>query len=489
MFEAAEVGRSVSKKEYERIEPDLQLRLLEAQREAAAAGIPVILIVAGVEGAGKGGVVNRLHTWLDTRGIETSAFWDRTDEESERPPFWRFVRRLPPRGSMAIFFGSWYSEPIVERAFGELGSGRFEKRLDQIAAFERMLVADGALIVKLWFHLPRKEQRKRLKKKDDRTRMPFVRRFAKRYSAFQEASETAIRKTDQGECPWHIVEATDRRYRDLATGYMLLRALRQRLDAEEGVDEPVRHTEVAVPEVATASRTILDHVDLTQSLELDVYDRELAALQDKLSRLSWKAWEQGHTTVAVFEGWDAAGKGGAIRRVTRAIDARVYRVIQVAAPTDEELAHHYLWRFWRQLPRAGQIAIYDRSWYGRVLVERVEGLTQRDDWMRAYGEINDFEESLCENGITLMKFWLHVSPEEQLARFEERQRDPTKRWKITDEDWRNREKRGEYEVAVNEMVTRTSTSHAPWTIVAGEDKRFARAQVVRAFVDRLSEDL
>lgn len=499
MFEAAEVGRTVSKKDWERIEPDLQIRLLRAQREAAAAGIAVIVIVAGVEGAGKGGVVNRLHRWLDTRGIETAAFWDRTDEERERPPLWRFVRKLPPRGSMSILFGSWYSEPIVDRAFGELSAGAFEKRLDQIAAFERMLVDGGALIVKLWYHLPRDEQRKRLKKKkkdSDKNhevapvaRMPFARRFAKRYSAFEDASETAIRKTDHGAAPWHIIEATNSRYRDLATGYTLLAALRRRLDIAGPEDGSSRHMEVAVPEVATATRTILDHVDLTQRLEHDVYERELKRLQDELNRLSWKAWEKRCTTVAVFEGWDAAGKGGAIRRVTRAIDARIYRVIQIAAPTDEELAHHYLWRFWRQLPRAGQTAIYDRSWYGRVLVERVEGLAQPDEWMRAYSEINDFEELLCQHGIVLIKFWLHVSAEEQLRRFEQRKLDPTKRWKITEEDWRNREKRDEYEAAVNEMVTRTSTSHAPWTLVAGDDKPFARVQVLRTFVDRLSDAL
>jgi polyphosphate:AMP phosphotransferase len=494
MFEAAEVGRKISKEEWERSEPDLQVRLLQAQREATAAGIPVIVIVSGVEGAGKGSVVNRFNSWLDTRGIETSAFWDKTDEERERPPSWRFVRRLPPRGSMAIFFGSWYSEPIVDRAFGEDSPERFERRLGRIEALERMLVDDGALLVKLWFHLPRKAQRKRLKEKKKRggdpgVRMPFARRFAKRYQTFLETSEVAIRKTDHGHAPWHIIEASNRRYRDLAAGYTLLQSLRHRLDEAGGQTPPLEHTPIRPPDVASASQTILDQVDLSASVERDAYERELDELQDELNRLSWKAWEKGVTTVAVFEGWDAAGKGGAIRRVTRAVDARIYRVIQVAAPTDEELAHHYMWRFSRQLPRAGHLAIYDRSWYGRVLVERVEGLARPDEWQRAYSEINDFERELCEHGIVLMKFWLQISPEEQLARFEERQQNPTKRWKITDEDWRNREKRAEYEEAVNEMVTRTSTARAPWVLVPGDDKLFARLEVLRTFVARLGEAL
>ena len=215
----------------------------------------------------------------------------------------------------------------------------------------------------------------------------------------------------------------------------------------------------------------------------------MVRLQGRLARLSRLANRQGRSTVAVFEGWDAAGKGGAIRRLTAPLDARLYRVTPIAAPTDEERAHHYLWRFWRAIPRAGLVSIYDRSWYGRVLVERVEGFAREDEWSRAYLEINDFEEQLARFGIIVVKYWLHISPEEQLRRFREREKTAWKRHKITEEDWRNRKRWSAYETAVGDMVARTSTAHAPWTLVPANDKKVARVEVLRTMVDRLSKAL
>jgi polyphosphate kinase 2 (PPK2 family) len=235
--------------------------------------------------------------------------------------------------------------------------------------------------------------------------------------------------------------------------------------------------------------TLLEHVDLTRSLDRKDYKERLGAAQERLYRLAWEMHRARRHVVGVFEGWDAAGKGGAIRRLTRAMDARLYRTLSVRAPTDEELAHHYLWRFWRHLPMRGYMVLYDRSWYGRVLVERVEGFAARHEWQRAYQEINDFEEQLVAHGTVLVKYWLHVSPEEQLERFRSRETTPWKMYKITDEDWRNREKRPAYEEAVNEMLARTSTEFAPWTLVAADDKRHARVQVIETFCDRLEASL
>ncbi len=215
----------------------------------------------------------------------------------------------------------------------------------------------------------------------------------------------------------------------------------------------------------------------------------LSKLQQEINELSWEAYKQRRSVVLVFEGVDAGGKGGAIRRITSAVDARLYRTMSVAAPTDEEKAHHYLWRFWRHVPRAGHMIIYDRSWYGRVLVERVEGFASEADWRRAYSEINEFEEQLVENGAILLKFWLQVSDEEQLRRFQDREDTPYKRYKITDEDWRNREKGPEYKSAVNEMVARTSTEHAPWTLVEGDDKPYARVKVLTTVCDAMRKAL
>jgi polyphosphate kinase 2 (PPK2 family) len=240
---------------------------------------------------------------------------------------------------------------------------------------------------------------------------------------------------------------------------------------------------------AKPGTTILSHVDLTRTLSPAEYRTQCAKWQGKLNRLAWEAKEKGLATVAVFEGWDAGGKGGAIRRIVEAVDARLYRIIPIAAPTDEELAQHYLWRFWRHLPRAGTFTIFDRSWYGRVLVERVEGFARPEEWSRAYAEINDFESQLVEHGVVLAKFWLHISREEQLRRFKEREGLAYKRHKITEEDWRNRKKWTAYEAAVNDMVAHTSTEYAPWTIVPGNCKRFARVAILKTLCRRLRQVL
>ncbi len=485
MFEAAEVGRRIGKKLYKEQEPGLHTALLDAQRRLRDAPFPVIVILSGVEGAGKGEVVNLLNKWLDNRGIRTHAFWDETDEEHQRPRYWRFWRALPPRGTVGIMFGSWYTQPIVDCVFGRLDADAYEHALHRIVEFEQLLVDDGALIVKFWFHLTEQEQHKRLKKEFGVKGSPLLKKFARHYDRFVEVSERAVRVTDTGPSPWYVIEADDRRYRDLTVGRTLLAALERRL-AQGGHAHPAPDKPPAPEPLSKDSAlTVLDQVDLKRTLTAREYDAQLARQQRRLYKLAWKARQQARNTVVVFEGWDAAGKGGAIRRVTAAMDARLYRVISVAAPTDEEKAQHYLWRFWRHVPRAGYATIYDRSWYGRVLVERVEGFARDREWRRAYQEINDFEEQLVEHGVVLVKFWIHISADEQLRRFREREAVQWKQHKITAEDWRNRARRDDYEAAVNDMVARTSTSHAPWTLVAGDDKRVARVEVLRTVCQRL----
>jgi polyphosphate:AMP phosphotransferase len=495
MFEAAELGRKVSKADYKAREPDLHTQLLDAQRLLRAANIPVIVIVSGVEGAGKGRIVSRLNQWLDARGIRTDAFWDQSDEEQDRPPFWRFWRALPPRGSIGILFGSWYTRPIIDRVFEREDDAGLDRSLGRIARFERMLSDDGALIVKFWFHLSKPEQRRRMKrdlKEGHKTlSTALAKKFSRHYDRFAAISERAIRATDSGQCPWYIIESSNGRYRDLTAGATLLEAIRARLagPATQTAADEVRQAQPCVPATPDAAATILDRVELSQRMTDADYHARLDQAQARLGTLSWAARQKRRNVVAVFEGWDAGGKGGAIRRVTAAMDARLYRVISVAAPTDEEKAQHYLWRFWRHVPRAGYVTIYDRSWYGRVLVERVEGFAQADEWMRAFREINEFEEQLVEHGAILLKFWLHMSKEEQLRRFQEREKTPWKLHKITDEDWRNRERWDEYKGAVNEMVTRTSTEFAPWTLVPGDDKKVARVAVLETFCERIEAAL
>ncbi|WP_462322119.1 polyphosphate:AMP phosphotransferase [Halochromatium sp.] len=490
MFEAAKVGRSVSKSDFKAQRDELRTQLLEAQRELTESSIPVIVIVAGVEAAGKGEVVNRLNEWLDTRGMQTFAFWDFSDEEQERPRYWRFWRTLPPRGEIAILFGGWYLAPIEHRFRGECDDAALDAELARIVDFERSLTQDGALVVKFWFHLSEEDQKNRLKElsRDDRSRwkmLPKKSKFTEQYQLFEYVAERVIRQTDRGIAPWYLIEAEDKRYRDLTVGKTLLQAIRARLQQPLPTEPPATAEPLDLPESASAQITLLDQLDLTQSLSRDDYKAALKQYQSEVNELAWKAYNRKRSTVLVFEGVDAGGKGGAIRRITSAVDARLYRTIPIAAPTDEEKAHHYLWRFWRHLPRAGHIIIYDRSWYGRVLVERVEGFAHGDEWRRAYTEINEFEEQLVENGAVLLKFWLQVSEDEQLQRFQDREKTPYKQYKITDEDWRNREKWPQYKVAVNEMIARTSTEYAPWTLVEGNDKQFARIKVLKTVCDRL----
>jgi polyphosphate:AMP phosphotransferase len=501
MFEAAEVGRKVSKKEYEEALPRLRADLLAAQSALRSTSTSVIVIISGADGSGKGDTVNRLHEWLDPRGLESNVFGPLTDEERERPPFWRFWRTLPARGKIGIFFGSWYTDPIITRVYGETKTAELDQALSRIAMFEEMLANDGAIIIKFWFHLSKKAQRKRLEKleSDPKTSWrvsPVDWKHFKLYDKFVKFSERALRRTDAGHAPWLLVEAADDHYRDLTVGRTLLEALQRRVAeiearSAESASAATTSPAPAAQDVDAAKPalqhgpTILDNVDLSQQLSDRDYQRLLPRLQAKLNRLGLAAYGKKVSTVVVFEGWDAAGKGGNIRRLTAALDARNYRVIPIAAPTDEERAHHYLWRFWRHIPRAGLVTIYDRSWYGRVLVERVEGYAREGEWKRAYLEINDFEEQLAEHGVVIAKFWLHIGADEQLRRFNERKDVEYKRHKITDEDWRNRNRWNAYGDAVNEMVGHTSTHGAPWTLVPANDKKFARVQTLRTLCQRL----
>lgn len=497
MFEAAELGHVLNQHDYDTGLPDLRARLLSAHFDLRGQKFPVIVIVSGADGAGKGELVHRLNEWLDPRGVETHAFWDASDEERERPPYWRFWRAMPGRGRIGIFFGSWYTAPIIRRVYSEIEKGDFESSLDRILAFEKMLTDDGAVIVKLWLHLPKREQKKRLKRLEREGRIaPDDWKHYKCFDKFTKISERALRHTDAGSAPWHVIEATDRRYREFTAGSILLEAIQSRLApvAARLAKKPKSKAKAAAPVPVSRKRTsksdsILDHVDLSERLTDAEYARQLEAQQSKLSKLVWAAREKNRSMVMVFEGWDAAGKGSAIRRVTQAMDPRLYRVVGIAAPTDEERAQHYLWRFWRHLPRAGLTTIFDRSWYGRLLVERVEGFAPPEDWNRAYHEINEFEEQLAEHGIVVNKFWVHISAEEQLRRFKARQRVAYKQYKITEEDWRNRAKWPLYQAAVDDLVAHCSTDVAPWTLVAGNDKRFARVQILKTVVKRLEAAL
>ncbi|MCW8957162.1 MAG: polyphosphate:AMP phosphotransferase [Gammaproteobacteria bacterium] len=486
MFETAELNQNISKQSFSEQEPDLRCRLLKAQHQIQAAGIPVIILLSGVEGSDRSGVVKRLNKWLDPRYLRTHAFWDVTDEEQQRPNYWRYWRCLPGRGHTAIMFGSWYTQPIIDSAFERMDQDQLRLALHQVNIHERLLHNDGYIIIKLWFHISHKTQKQRLEKKHRFKKSPTAALFRKNsshYDQFLKVSETAIRATDTAEAPWHIIEATDKFYRDITAAEIILETLERHLNTE--ITPPA----VGITNPSHLSKTILDNLDTSLSVETDLYDQQLASYQKKLAKLVWKAKDQQRSCILLFEGWDASGKGGVIRRITSAIDARLYQVIPIAAPSDEELDHHYLWRFWRHIPRNGYLTVYDRSWYGRVLVERVEQFATPDQWQRAYHEINFFEQQLIDDNILVFKFWLHISKDEQLKRFEERQQTPWKQHKITDEDWRNREQWDGYQLAVHEMISRTSTEQCPWHLIIGNDKKYGRLQVLQILCEGLKQAL
>jgi AMP-polyphosphate phosphotransferase len=488
MFESAELGHKIDKQTYDKEVPALREALLDAQFDLGKSSkFQVIILIGGLDGAGRGETVNLLNEWMDPRFIQTHAMGDPSDEELERPMMWRFWRALPPKGRIGIFLGSWYTWPILHRASGRTSNDDFVHSLERARKLEKMLSDEGALIIKFWLHLSKDRQKARLKslEKDPRTRWRVTKRDWDRYKMYgklQVIHESVIRHTSTAESPWQIVEGTDPRFRSLTIGNLVLEAIRKRLNES---DQP--KNEIHVPPLLASidNLHILKTLDLHQTTGNKRYKAELEEYQGRLALLTRHKRFSRLTVLVVFEGNDAAGKGGAIRRIAHALDARSYYIVPVAAPTEEERVQPYLWRFWRQIPRRGRVTIFDRSWYGRVLVERVEKFCSESDWMRAYGEINDFESQLVRHDFVIIKFWLAISKDEQLRRFEDREKVGFKRFKITEEDWCNRGKWGEYERAVCDMVDRTSTEIAPWTLVEANDKNFARIKILKSLCQRI----
>ena len=493
MFESAELEHAIDRARFEEEYPNLRTELLNAQFDLIELKkFPVILIVAGMEGTGVIDALTGANKVLDSRHVVTFALDTPTQEESERPRMWRFWRVLPPKGEIGIYVGSWYSAPLTDRVLAKTGNARFEQQLDAIKRFETMLAAEGALILKFWLHLSKGDQKKRLKKleKSERTKWRIEASpwgGSKRYRAVKTAAEHMMRITGTDQAPWIPVNAANNYYRSLAVGKTILNAIRARLEQVQAPEARPVSAPASISDVD--QQTLLSALDLTLKLEKDDYKKQLARYQDRLNELVWSRKFRKRSLVLVFEGNDAAGKGGSIRRVTEFLDPRRYRVNQFAAPTDEEKAQPYLWRFWRRLPRRGHIAIFDRSWYGRVLVERVEGFCSEADWRRAYNEINDFEKEMSEAGSIVVKFWLAIDKDEQERRFQAREETGYKRYKITDEDWRNREKWDEYAEAVCDMIDLTSTSVAPWVLVEAKDKLFARVKVLKTVCEQIEKNL
>ncbi|MDO5536575.1 MAG: polyphosphate:AMP phosphotransferase [Desulfovibrionaceae bacterium] len=581
MFDTVVLGRTCSKEDYKIIAPKMRMQLFEAQRACRQQKIPLLILINGVDGSGRGAVMNFLSEWMDGKYLRSFTFWKESDEERERPLEWRYWQCLPGKGETAVFFDGWYGGAMRKRCSDVITEKDFLARMEEFKGLEQSLALSGMTIVKIWLHLDKKTHDRRLKARRENKIQSSLTKYdeksAGKYKELVEVAGDAITRTDRTYAPWHIIDAADANFRNLSVARVIVEAVSRALssraageaalkaggevrqqmvagdpflaglmdvtsptpDAVLGADgaagkEQACEIGSAIGEMAkreaetgteasenvlpqneagadageaaapadTAGESLLrraadrgipltslEVIDLSPTIDPDVYKKQLKDLQTELLQLTYHAYRHGISSTILFEGMDAAGKGGAIRRLLSGVDCRIARVIPISSPTDEELAHHYLWRFWRHIPRFGHVTVYDRSWYGRVLVERVENLTPQADWSRAYEEINHFEHSLTKGGNIVLKFWLHISSEEELRRFREREETPWKRYKITDEDWRNRAKWDQYLVAADEMFQRTSTSYAPWNIVPAEDKKYARIEVLTRFRDELKKQL
>ncbi|MDX1460826.1 MAG: polyphosphate:AMP phosphotransferase [Xanthomonadales bacterium] len=493
MLRQTEKGAAVSDTEFKDRQRVLWPRLLTLQQRLRKQGkSPVLVDFAGVRGAGKSEMVNLLNTWMDARWITTHGFDPEREREAVRPRMWRYWMRLPPRGQIGLYLSGRYTPLLLERVYGELDDRAFDYRIQRIRLFENMLAADGALIQKFWLHIDREtlEQRLRQLEQDPDLHWRVTDSDWKHWDMndrFVEVSDEIIARTSTEHAPWTTVEAVDSNHRSLVIGEAFGDTLERHLSRGEQTF-PVRIS-AAEPDPQAAPTPSLKQLDLDQALPREEYEQALPTLQARLGKLQQLCLKRGQSAILVFEGPDASGKGGAIRRLTQSMDARGFKVYPFAAPTAEEHAHHYLWRFWRCVPRDGQIAIFDRSWYGRVLVERVEGLASDGEWQRAYGEITEFENELVSHGIVLLKFWVHIDQDEQLKRFRARESKAHKQWKLTDEDWRNRDRWHEYEQAANDMLRQTDAVHAPWHVIEGNSKRRARIRVLSTVCQALERAL
>ena len=470
----------------------LREQLVQLQVDLKHAPFKVLLILAGPEGAGRGNLLNTLAEWLDPRGVETFSYHPPTGSEQAHPHQWRFWRALPGIGRIGLYAGSWYTETLREEARSKRALGHIIHEAGRIRDFEKLLADGGTLVLKVWLQISKDAQGRRLRtlRADPATAWRVTDEDWHHHRIYERLAETArlIReKTDRPGARWTIINSEDERARDLEVGRFLLtqfRAQQKRV---------ARLARVAAPQVVASLRPAGRRRLLALPLDQDLTEKDYDSLREKwlgrLNRAVRAALAADRSIVFAFEGWDAAGKGGVIRRLTSAIDPRDYRVISIAKPTLEEKHAHYLCRFWRDIPPNGRMAVFDRSWYGRVLVERIEGFCREEEWMRAYAEINAFERELTGHGTIVLKYWLHVSHAEQLRRFREREATSHKRHKMNAEDWRNRRQRAAYEIAVGDMLALTDLPEAPWHLVPADNKRYARLEVLRSASRRIEAAL
>lgn len=503
MLEKVDLSKEMKKEEAKGKLEKMGVELSHLQRECKAAGIPVMIAFEGIGASGKGVQINKLIQALDPRGFDVYTVNRETEEEKMRPFLWRFWSKTPETGRIAIFDRSWYRRVLGDRFDGLTPKKQIPFAFADIHSFERQLTDDGTVIIKLFLYISKKEQEKRFKRLSENKETAW--RVSKedwnrnkKYGEYLALCDEMLEQTDFEFAPWTIVEATDKEYAAVKIMNVVIRRLKEALvekKQREEMEERIAKEQAENGKIEEKSQTeeykigVLSGVDLSKSLSEKEYKHRLDQLQKKVEILHSELYRQRIPVILAFEGWDAAGKGGAIRRLTSKLDPRGYAVCPTSAANDIERKHHYLWRFWNKMPKAGHIAIFDRTWYGRVMVERIEGFCSTAEWKRAYQEINEMEEHLVNSGAIIVKFWLQIDKDEQERRFRARMEIPEKQWKITDEDWRNRAKWEEYEQAVDEMLVRTSTTYAPWTVVEANSKQYARVKVLETVVEAIEARL
>lgn len=480
--------KKLSKSAYNEVMDVLGERLGLVQRLAREAKKPIIIVFEGWRGARRSAIINTMMQQMDARGFDVYSTVRMNEEEHKQPFFTFFWQHLPALGNIAVYHRSWYYLKTANEVNCKEGNANCCQNIsyDHINTFEKMLTDDNYIILKYFLHLSPEQQKENIAKnaktlgKAWREVSPAIDESDK-YEEYLERYEKMLEATDKVNAPWHLIAADDRRSAEIEIITSIV----------ETVERAIK-TPVTAPTTVIRPNTkydVLGKINAYQELTKEDYKKELDKYQKRLKQLQIEMFKAQIPTVICFEGWDAAGKGGAIRRLTAALDPLGFSVHPVSAPNVVERQFHYLWRFWVHLPEAGNIAIFDRTWYGRVMVERIEGFAKDYEWQRAYDEIKDMEQQWAEHGFAIAKFWLQIDKEEQLRRFTDRQNDPMKQWKITDEDWRNRDKWEAYEEAVNEMLVRTDTSYAPWTVVEGNNKYYARLKVLKTIVELFEKKL
>lgn len=458
--------------------------------------LPVLVLVEGWGTAGKGSRIASMIHDLDPRFFQVISVSSPTPEELAKPFLARHMKNIPENGKLIFLDSGWMYETIRALENGELSSKEYEHRLEEIRVFERQLCDNGYLLVKLFLHIDQQEQEKRIdelsQNPDTSWRVSDHDRWQNRhYDRCLRDFEDYLQTTSLPYAPWHVIDSVHRKQSEIDCLTILCDSIEQAIAQKQagvllGSQSDPQYNPCS-KEFPLVEMPLLNQIPLNQQMSRKEYKEQLKYYQKKLEKLHNQIYRWKIPVILAYEGWDAAGKGGNIKRITSALDPRGYKVIPVAAPKPYELARHYLWRFWQNLPKKGHIVIFDRTWYGRVMVERLEGLCSESDWKRAYTEMNEFEQQLTDWGAVILKFWVQIDKDTQLARFEERQNTPEKQWKITEEDWRNREKWDEYEVAINEMLQKTSTEYAPWHIIESNCKYYARIKALCLLTEALEK--